>query len=40
MNYLDVGVVGDRTALIDSLVSSTNILKSSKAQIKSDYSSK
>jgi len=34
IDYLDVGVVGDKTALIDSLVSSTNILKSSKAKSK------
>ncbi|AXH11623.1 vWA domain-containing protein [Halarcobacter bivalviorum] len=34
IDYLDVGIVGDKTALIDSLVSSTNILKSSKAKSK------
>lgn len=34
IDYLDVGVVGDKTALIDSLVSSTNILKSSKVKSK------
>lgn len=34
IDYLEVGVVGDKTALIDSLVSSTNILKSSKAKSK------
>ncbi|NVJ54705.1 MAG: VWA domain-containing protein [Campylobacteraceae bacterium] len=34
IDYLDVGVVGDKTALIDSLASATNILKSSKAKSK------
>jgi len=34
IDYLDVGIVGDKTALIDSLVTSTNILKSSKAKSK------
>ena len=34
IDYLDVGIVGDKTALIDSLVSSANILKNSKAKSK------
>ncbi len=31
LNYLDIGIVGPRTALIDSLASSVKILKNSKA---------
>lgn len=34
ISYLDIGVVGDKTALIDSLASSINILKDSKAKSK------
>ncbi|QKF81217.1 vWA domain-containing protein [Halarcobacter ebronensis] len=34
VDYLEVGIVGDRTAMIDSLASSVNILKTSKAKSK------
>lgn len=34
ISYLDIGIVGDKTALIDSLASSINILKDSKAKSK------
>lgn len=34
IDYLDLGVVGDQTALIDSLVQGNNILKASKAKSK------
>jgi Ca-activated chloride channel family protein len=34
LNYLDIGIVGPRTALIDSLASSVKILKNSKSKSK------
>lgn len=34
IDYLEVGIVGDKTAMIDSLASSINILKESKAKSK------
>lgn len=34
IKYLDIGVVGAKTAMIDSIASSTNILKTSKAKSK------
>ncbi len=34
IDYLDVGIVGDKTAMIDSLASAVNILKNSKAKSK------
>lgn len=34
IDYLEVGIVGDKTAMIDSLATSVNILKSSKAKSK------
>lgn len=34
VDYLDVGIVGDKTAMLDSLASSVNILKESKAKSK------
>ncbi|WP_044415944.1 vWA domain-containing protein [Halarcobacter anaerophilus] len=34
VDYLEVGIVGDKTAMIDSLASSVNILKNSKAKSK------
>ncbi len=34
ISYLDIGIVGDKTALIDSLATSINILKDSKAKSK------
>lgn len=34
IDYLEVGIVGDKTAMIDSLASAVNILKSSKAKSK------
>ena len=34
IDYFDVGIVGEQTAIIDSLVSSVNILKTSKAKSK------
>ncbi len=34
IDYLDIGIVGDKTALIDSLVSASKILKNAKAKSK------
>lgn len=34
IDYLDIGIIGDKTALIDSLASSINILKDSKSKSK------
>lgn len=34
VDYLEVGIIGDKTAMIDSLASAINILKSSKAKSK------
>ena len=34
IDYLEVGIVGDKTAMLDSLASAVNILKSSKAKSK------
>lgn len=34
IDYLEVGIVGDKTAMLDSLASSVNILKNSKAKSK------
>ncbi len=34
INYFDVGMVGEQTAIIDSLISSVNILKTSKSKSK------
>jgi len=34
INYLDIGIVGDKTAMVDSLATSINILKDSKSKSK------
>ena len=34
IDYLDIGIIGDKTALVDSLASSINILKDSKSKSK------
>ncbi len=40
IDYLEVGIVGDKTAMLDSLASGVNILKKLKSKIKNNYSFK